>query len=113
MLTLDSQEEADEFYGLATANLHLFDVFVHIGAMSRSFITKTDWYWNKTGKKVNIALNFIPGEPNNAGGQERCLSFDKRLGNIMYNDIACFGAWQQNFICQKTTADFNPDQQIY
>lgn len=109
MLTLDTQPEADNFYNLANSNLHLFDVFVHIGAMSKTFRTTSDWYWNNSGKKVDIALQFHPGEPNNAGGQERCLSLDKRKGHILYNDIACFGAWKQNFICQKKTADTNFD----
>lgn len=111
MLTLDTQPEADNFNILANSNLHLFGEYeyIHVGAMAETFSTTSDWYWNN-GKRVSIELRFLPGEPNNNGGFERCLCVNK---NMRYNDVHCYGAYKRNFICQKTNADQNIDKSSF
>ncbi|KAL9702075.1 hypothetical protein quinque_005593 [Culex quinquefasciatus] len=62
--------------------------------MSKSFL------WITTGKQIwrpNFYLNWYPGEPNNAGGNEHCVEVYKESAN-RWNDKDC--SVRQRFVCQ-------------
>lgn len=105
-MSLDTQVEAENFYNLCAPQRHLFDKYTHIGGLVTVARSKTDWFWVNSGNKVEINLTFPWLEPNNWGGNQMCLSLDKQPGSFMYNDIDCYGHFQEKFICQSSEVDF-------
>ncbi|XP_058129745.1 perlucin-like [Anopheles coustani] len=82
-------------------------------AIQRSSNTKGPWWiagtdlglegffvWISTNKLVGHPtgyLNYSPGQPDNAGGNEHCLEIG-RWGGVAWNDAQC--EWSQRFICE-------------
>lgn len=81
-------------------NIHLFDQWTHVGGLTTVPKSKDHWYWMTSGNKVNYSLKFGSGQPDNAGGNEMCLSIGKQPGNFFFNDVNCYGMHQFKFICQ-------------
>lgn len=98
-LSLETLEEANQFFKLCEENASLFDKFTHIGALTTVAKSKTDWYWVNSGQKINYVLNFLPNQPDNANNNEMCLSIGMPPKNYSFNDIPCSGT-QYKFICQ-------------
>ncbi|XP_055598394.1 ladderlectin-like [Uranotaenia lowii] len=48
----------------------------------------TGWVWITTNRKITYS-NWLPGEPNNVGGNERCLEVSGRYPEH-WNDANCF-----------------------
>lgn len=99
-LSLESLKESDNLLQFCAKNPALFDQWTHIGGLTTVPKSQTEWYWVETGKKVDFGLKFGAGQPDNAGGNEFCLSLGKLPGNFIFNDINCFGMHQFKFICQ-------------
>ncbi|XP_053682963.1 perlucin-like [Sabethes cyaneus] len=85
-------------------------------AIAKSSNTKGPWYiagtdlgseghfvWISTNKPVGYLtgyLNYSPGQPDNAGGNENCLEIG-RWGGVVWNDVPC--EWKQRYICEYVT----------
>ncbi|XP_058834733.1 clotting factor G beta subunit-like [Topomyia yanbarensis] len=82
-------------------------------AIAKSSNTKGPWFiggtdlgneghfvWISTNKPVGYQtgyLNYSPGQPDNAGGNENCLEIG-RWGGVVWNDVPC--EWKQRYICE-------------
>jgi hypothetical protein len=99
-VSVDSIKESNHFLGLCEQNIGLFDLWTHIGGLTTVGGSRTEWYWVESGKKLNFNLKFGAGQPDNAGGDEMCLSLGRAPGNFFYNDIPCYGVHAYKFICQ-------------
>ncbi|KFB38259.1 serine protease [Anopheles sinensis] len=56
--------------------------------------------WISTNQVVGFRsgyLNYSPGQPDNAGGNENCLEIG-RWGGVVWNDVPC--DWKQRYICE-------------
>lgn len=78
----------------------LFGEYTHIGGVTNSGRSQTEWYWVGTNKKVSYNMIWKPGQPDFAGNNEWCLTLAKN-SQFQFNDINCYGGWQEKFICQK------------
>ncbi|CAG9809164.1 unnamed protein product [Chironomus riparius] len=74
---------------------------VHVDGMTPNTGSTTDWYWTNSGVKIPYTLQWNPGQPDNAGGQEACLTIRKYGGDYAFNDYFC-SERTTYFICQKT-----------
>ncbi|EDS39615.1 serine protease [Culex quinquefasciatus] len=82
-------------------------------AIAKSSNPKGPWYiggtdlgsegnflWISTNTPVGYLsgyLNYSPGQPDNAGGNENCLEIG-RWGGVVWNDVPC--DWRQRYICE-------------
>lgn len=96
-MSLDSPAEADIFFTAFTQKAALFDDATYLGAVTNIALSKTNWYWVSTGKKLNFELPWGPVDPNNLGNNEKCLALQKPLSMI---DIICYELYYKRFICQ-------------
>lgn len=99
-LSLETLQESNNLLSLCDQNIHLFDQWTHVGGLTTVPKSKDHWYWMTSGNKVNYSLKFGIGQPDNAGGNEMCLSIGKQPGNFFFNDVNCYGMHQFKFICQ-------------
>jgi hypothetical protein len=97
-LTLDTSEEADAFLKLCRETRFAFD-FIHVGALTNLPKDKTQYSWVETGKKVNYALKWAPGERNNTN--EMCLAIGK--WSMLFDGMPCNGLFNHDIVCQFTT----------
>jgi hypothetical protein len=74
---------------------------VHVDGMTTKPGSTSDWYWTNSGVKIPYCLQWNPGQPDNANGDEACLTIRKSNGKYAYNDYFCSGGLTY-FICQKT-----------
>ncbi|XP_077295203.1 macrophage mannose receptor 1-like [Arctopsyche grandis] len=94
-------EEMSELY-IPTSDKEIKDVASLIGGAESYMLGLTDGFQEgnfvkSDGKPVhNLYLNWNPGEPNNGGGNENCVSL---LTSHTYNDIPC--DLKYKFICKK------------
>lgn len=102
-LSLETRDEATDFLELCERNAALFGAFTHIGGITSVGKSLDEWYWINSYNRIDYVLKFGPGQPDNAWNNEYCLTIGKQAGNFHFNDIACFGAWPEKFICQKST----------
>ena len=75
--------------------------WLHVGGMTLTGGSATDWYWVTTGEKVAYTMTWGFTEPNNMNGDEQCLSLEKYNYGYDFNDIDCYGRNQNQFICEK------------
>lgn len=101
LMSFETEQEQNHVLYLCNQNRNLFDQYTHIDGISMVAASNAHWYWTNTGNKVNFALNFPAGEPNNHLGVQMCLALDKQPGQFMYNDINCHGKHEERFVCQK------------
>lgn len=97
-LSLETLQESNHLLSLCDQNIHLFDVWTHVGGLTTVPKSKDDWYWITSGNKVNYSLKFGAGKPDN--NNEMCLSIGKKPEDFFFNDINCYGIDQMKFICQ-------------
>ncbi|KAL3889367.1 hypothetical protein ACJMK2_001711 [Sinanodonta woodiana] len=56
--------------------------------------------WKWWNGQIPPYVDWEPGEPNNAGGNENCGNFLTGIGaHYKFDDVNCF--WQNSFVCQK------------
>lgn len=104
VLALDTLAEAMQFIKICKDNAGYFDQWTHIGGMTLKGRTTDQWYWVDTGNHINYTMAFGPGQPDNDGGKELCLSIGKCPGNnFCFNDIRC-NERERSFVCQKHSA---------
>lgn len=89
VLSLETEEEADDFLKLCHRQPELFEDLTNIGGMSLEGKSRDHWYWVKSGNRIVYPMKFAVGEPNNCGGQEYCLTiFKYRTQGFFYNDYS-------------------------
>lgn len=77
----------------------LGSTWIWIDGITLKPLTKTEWYWTKSGKKLSFPLDWYQNQPN--GLDQFCLCVSKGTTNAKfgYNDGHCDTALQ--FICQR------------
>jgi hypothetical protein len=105
-VSLETQQEADNFLGLCNRNTKLFEAHVNIGGMTLEGKSTDKWYWVNSRKHIDYPIAFAPSEPNFGHGLEFCLAVIKLPNDIfMFNDVACNGGLdhllERQFICEK------------
>ncbi|CAO1417921.1 unnamed protein product [Diamesa hyperborea] len=98
LVELHTKQEADNF--LTILRTSATEYWYHIGG---SYIgaAKNDFYWMTTGERINYALEYHPGQPDNAGGKEMCLSVAQQPGKFKFNDVDCWQHFIWSFVCQQ------------
>lgn len=109
LISLESDAEANHFLAIYERYGPLFDTWTHIGAVATLTKTLTDWFWIENASKLNFTLRFLPGMPDNYGGNEVCLSLTNSAGSYYFNDLKCYENYMQRFICQTVTYVPDPD----
>ena len=100
-VSIDSQAEADYFIPRFVQNLALIEVSAHVGAIATIARSSTEWYWVETSQKVSFPIPWLPGQPDNYGNNEMCMTITKAsVSSIFFNDIPCSEIILRNFICQ-------------
>jgi hypothetical protein len=80
-----------------TAKVALFDDYTHLGAFTYTRLSKTEWFWVETGKKVNFPIDWYGTEPNDIN-EERCLAVHHLTKQFF--DIRCYQDYFRRFLCQ-------------
>lgn len=101
-LSLETLEEANHFLALCQQNAGFFDQWTHVGAIALAAKSTNFWYWVNSGKRITYPMKFLPGQPDNAGGRELCLSIGKDPSGFRFNDLNCYGNHDFKFVCQKS-----------
>ena len=99
-LRLDSKDEELHFYSLIQSNPNVKGKeYFHIGG----FKADGNWVWKSDQTKALPFEKWAPGEPNNDGDVENCLSIRKgdSPDETGFNDIPCERD-DRGFFCQKT-----------
>jgi len=99
ILTLDTLDEMNTVSSLCEQNRDMFGAYTHIGGMASVGKSNTDWYWVTTNQKVSYNMPWHNGQPDHYGNNEWCLTLAKD-SRFKFNDINCFGSWEEKFICQ-------------
>jgi hypothetical protein len=102
LFTLYSQDEANHFYQILEKNTQLFPTYMYIGGVTVILKTKTEWFWLDTNEKVNFPMRFLAGDPNNLGGNEKCLGMIISGGSYYFIDVMC-NAVSVKFVCQSVS----------
>lgn len=99
IVTLQTADEFEEFKDLVGQYAKELTRFVHVGAVTVTSRSTTDWYWVDTNEKVNYALPWRPGHPDNQRGVQYCLAFD--TVTLLFDDHDCYTSTaEMKFICQ-------------
>ncbi|XP_037025085.1 C-type lectin domain family 4 member A-like [Bradysia coprophila] len=98
IVSLETLEEYEAVAEMCEKERDLFGSFVHVGGVAISKRSKTDWYWVSSRQTVSYNMTWQDGQPDN--DNEWCLSLQKD-GQFKFNDISCYGSWEEKFICQK------------
>ncbi|KAF6209142.1 hypothetical protein GE061_014886 [Apolygus lucorum] len=100
LATVRSKAEDDLVYKLYKDQYPAFNKYLWIGGTRLD--SEKGFFWMTDGQPVNENFtNWMTGEPNNAGGNEQCLSYEwggaqgKELG---WNDLDC--AVTSPYICE-------------
>lgn len=101
VLSLETLEEATKFLQLCLKNDKLFEQYTHVGGLTTVGKSLDKWYWANSGKLIDYALKFLPGQPDFYGYNEYCLGISKSADAFSFIDVACFGTYELKFICQK------------
>lgn len=106
LLTLETKAEADWFAKLLINSYqnNIDSGWLYIGGM-RMFpdaaLSKENWYWLSSGKKIDYDLIWYQTEPNNWTGTQWCLCLRKENQTVFYADIECYGR-DESFLCQSS-----------
>lgn len=98
LVELPTKYEADKFLTMLTTAAT--EAWYHIGGSDEGMRNRFDFYWMTTGEKVSYPLDYLPGEPNNAHGKEKCLSVGKHSIMFKFNDVDCWEHYIFSFVCQ-------------
>ncbi|CAO1417933.1 unnamed protein product [Diamesa hyperborea] len=111
LVELTTEEEADKFLKLFADHAITLETWYHIGG-SYMGAAKNDFYWMTTAEQISYPLKFYPGQPDNYGGKEKCLSIAKHPGSFKFNDVDCYDTWIWNFVCEKIVSVSQIDQRF-
>lgn len=101
LVSFDTSYEFSNFVRQAMKNVHYFDKWTHIGGVSKVAGKQRDWYWIANNRKVVFPMQFATGHPNNYLGRQNCLGISKEEKTFEFQDIDCWGKFEEKFICQK------------
>ena len=88
-VSLDTEDEQDNFLTLCNKKPNLFESWTHIGGIALMDKSKDFWFWVNSGK-LDYSLKFAKNEPDNYQNVQHCLCIGKRnLSNFMFYDISC------------------------
>lgn len=105
LATFETLSEAAKFLSMAD-NHSIFKsfagVYFLIDGTTLSPASSTDWYWSKSGKKIQFPISWLSGQPDNGNISEYCFSFGRRNATekFGFNDLRCFEVIY-HFVCQK------------
>lgn len=99
--TLDNIYEAKALTQMLSQNRTDGHGFVYVGASTTVGKSLTEWFWAENGKKVDFAIEWNGGEPNNVN--ELCLSLGPG-STYKFNDIGCNNLLK--FVAQKVIYEF-------
>ena len=72
----------------------------HVGGMTKTIKSKTDWFWVHRGEKVCYPMDWYGPDPNYGNNGVWCLAIHSR--ESQFADIDCYSGYEdQSFICQK------------
>lgn len=98
-------EEARAFLHLADTHTY-FKIFTagssfFMDGISSTLKSKTEWYWASSGNKISYSIPWLSGQPDNGGGDERCLEFRREspTQNYAFSDRSC--GMSRYFTCQR------------
>jgi len=79
----------------------LNNIFFWLDGLSSTPKSPTDWYWSKSGEKINFTIPWLVGQPNSS--DQHCLTIGKETINqrFGFNDSFCFKSGYLRFICQR------------
>lgn len=98
-LFLQSCKQYD-FYRSFGGYFVFFEQSTHVGAITTVGGSRDNWYWLKSGNRIDYPLSWGPGQPDNSGGHEFCLALLRdNSGNFSFNDMDCEA--ELHFICEK------------
>lgn len=73
--------------------------WVHVGGVTVTSRSATDWYWVNTNEKINYTMSWNAGQPDNSKGTQYCLAFD--TVTLLFDDHDCYNSYaEMKFICQ-------------
>ncbi|CAO1417927.1 unnamed protein product [Diamesa hyperborea] len=98
LVELHTKQEADNFLTIMRTSAP--ETLYYIGGSAEGMSNRLDYYWMTTGEQIPFTLEYSPGQPDNYGGKERCLSISKQPGKFKFNDIACSENNYGFFACQ-------------
>lgn len=106
LVTLDSADEGTAFIEMVKARSAIFAPGLHIGAVTPILLSKTEYFWITSGKKVDFTLNWAPGHPDNSGSRENCLLLVATSSSAFFYDNECTRiSPSYDFICQNKVYD--------
>lgn len=104
---------ADEFAAFnALAREHVGDLTlrVHVGGVTLTPRSRTDWYWVDTNEQISFELSWSSfNQPDNHNGSQSCLSL--YTPNFTFDDIDCYHNHEEKFICQTVGRNQYSDRQ--
>jgi len=105
LATLETLEEARRLLYLADSN-PFFKIYTtsssfYIDGMTSTLKSTTEWFWTDSGNKFSFPIPWLPGQPDNANGDERCFGFRRTTHsqNYGYSDFTCTAV--PHFVCQR------------
>lgn len=101
LVNFGSKAQLDHFLKLFMKVTLPLNARVYIDGVGNLADRPNSWYWYGTGAEILFSLPWFPGEPNNAGGVEFCISmnFEQDGQSIGFNDVQCQGN-SARFVCQ-------------
>lgn len=108
LASFETKDEADWFSDIFRASRQDVEPgFCYIGGIrifNDAELSKENWYWVNSGRKINYGLTWAPQEPS---GTQWCLCLSKNTAKtVEYFDIHCHNR-DENFICQKNSLSAN------
>lgn len=102
-VAIETLEEFEAVRDMCISNPSLLTEYTHIGGMSSNPNGKTDWFWVATDQPISYRMQWrAQDEPNFHAGRQWCLALGAKSGNtFLYDDIDCFGNYEEKFICQR------------
>ena len=102
LVTLETLNETRAFLTMADNCKHFVgEVSVHVDGTCLTPKSTTNWHWTRNGAKINFAIPWYPGQPNNGGNDQFCLSIyrESSAKYFGFNDFTCLHAFP--FACQR------------
>ena len=103
LVTLETLTEARAFLTLADREpffQRYGEANFQIDGMTTTLKSTTQWYWTDSGNKFSFPIPWYPGQPDNQGNVEFCLTLIPDTSNkFLFHDINCQNPYL--FVCQR------------
>lgn len=103
------QSEAEYIFSV-TASYGPASYVLYVDGVVTTPMVKTGWYWVKSRFPIDYlpSMYWTAGQPNNFQNDQHCLSLDKVVGVVGWNDVPCYGnanaravgVGPRRFLCQ-------------